>query len=278
MESLGLFFALGAALCWGSYMVPFKSSSFSPILYQAVMGVGVLISGLVLTLLMGYSFELNVYGLMCGVLWAVANIIFISAITNLGLSKAIPITSSLVILTSFIWGSLVFKELETGLVIAILSISLIILGVLLVGSIGHSQTQSMKKGLLSAILSGIIFGSQFTPVQIAKVNTSHFFFAMSVGVFITTLLILIIKKSQPIKLSKEGLLSGAGWNLGNLFGALAISMIGLSKGLPITQLSVVVGVSWGILYFKEVKGKKQIIQIVLGTTIFLIGVGLLSLA
>lgn len=279
MDNLGFLYAIVAALAWGSYMVPFKRlGSSNPIYYQALMGLGVLLSGFLLTFLMGYSFNLNIAGIGSGFLWAFANIIFLSAITNLGLSKAIPTTSSMVILTSFLWGSFVFGEISSNLLLAVLSIGLIIFGVCLVGSVGISQSQNLKKGFSAAVLAGIIFGSQFTPVQITKVETKDFFFAMAVGVFIATSVIMLVTKTKFEKISKEGLFSGALWNLGNLFGAMAISLIGLAKGLPITQLSVVVGVSWGILYFKEIKSAKNIMQISLGTIVFLLGVGLLSLA
>lgn len=279
MDNLGLLYALAAALAWGSYLAPFKlSGTTNKLHYQALMGVGVLISGLILTFLMKYSLQLNMYGIASGILWAVANLISLFAITNLGLSKAIPIISSLVVLTSFLWGSLVFGELSAGLLTGFLGIGLIILGVCLVGSVGNSDSKNIKRGLMYAIVSGIIFGSQFTPVQIAKITAPHFFFAMSVGVFITTMLILLMTRTKLQPLSKEGLLSGAVWNLGNLFGATAVSLIGLAKGLPVTQLAVVVGVIWGILYFREIKSTNSIIQIIFGVIIFLIGVVLLNFA
>lgn len=74
------------------------------------------------------------------------------------------------------------------------------------------------------------------------------------------------------------LISGVIWNIGNLFGITAVSLIGLSKGLPLTQLSILVGVCWGSFYFKEATSKKQVIKILTGALILLSGVAVLSFA
>lgn len=99
-------------MAWGSYTVPFKLSQSSRLIqFQALMGLGILASGFFLSLILGYPLNLNVYGLISGFLWAVANAISLVAILSLGISKAVPIISSLVILSSFLWGLFYFKEI-----------------------------------------------------------------------------------------------------------------------------------------------------------------------
>lgn len=280
IESLGFLAAFGAALAWGSYVVPFKiSRSDNLILFQALMGLGIVFSAFIASLLLGYTFNLNIYGIASGVLWAVANVISLRAVLYLGLSRAMPVIASLVILSSFLWGSIVFQELPEGLVLGFAGITTIILGVVLVSSAGDSQSKNIKKGILTAIVAGLIFGSQLVPIKFSHLDTKDFFFSVCLGIFLTSLLIAFI---QRVRLKKEltgvGLLSGMIWNIGNLLSLIAISSIGLSKAIPVSQSAALVAVLWGIFYFKEITKTTHKMQIILGAAILIIGITVLGLA
>ncbi len=92
------------------------------------MAVGIGLSGLLISLILGYPLNLNTYGLLSGVLWAVANAISLTAILDLGLSRAVPLMSSLVVVSSFLWGALVFHDFPAGLVVGFLGVGLIVFG------------------------------------------------------------------------------------------------------------------------------------------------------
>ncbi len=280
MDNLGLIAALGAALAWGSYAVPFKKSrSENFVQFQALMGVGILISGLILSRVLGYSINLNIYGIIGGILWASANLISLTAISNLGLSRAAPVMASIVILCSFLWGVLVFQEIPSGLILGFIGIGLIITGVILVSTTTKVVSQNVKKGLIAAVLAGLIWGSQLTPLKIGKLTTEDFFFSSCFGIFATAMLIALVTKLKFKKEAyKESLLSGIVWNIGNILSIVSISIIGLAKGLPISQLASLVAVGWGIFYFKEITQKKKILQVLLGTATLFIGVIVLGLA
>lgn len=277
---IGFFYALGAALAWGTYMVPFKKSGSSNLgQFQALMGLGIGFSGLVISLFFGYSLDLNIYGLISGFLWGVANAISLVAVLNLGLSRAVPVMSSLVILSSFLWGALVFHELPSGLILGFAGIGLIMLGVVIVSTNGNMQSQNIKKGLSMAVLAGLIFGSQLAPLKIGNLTTRDFFFSVSLGVFLTG---LIISQIMRVKFKKEALglslLSGIIWNIGNLLSLIALEMIGLSKMGPVSQSAILVAVLWGLFYFKEVTNLKQKVQVLIGAIILIAGVFVLGLA
>lgn len=273
MVNLGFLAALGAAICWGTYLVPFKISKSERLMFfQAVMSVGILLSGFVISLFFNFSLIPNTYGLMAGVLWAIPNALSLIAVSNLGIARAAPIVSSLVILTSFLWG-VFFKELSTGLILGFIAIGLIILGVILIGATENVHSQDIKKGLSAAVLAGLLFGSQFVPVKIGHIAPQGYFFSMSLGIFTTALAIfLFCRVKLESRAIKESLLSGAIWNIGNLLGTLAISLIGLAKGLPVTQSAVLVAVLWGLFYFKEITRRKQKMQVLAGAIILLTGI------
>lgn len=274
MENLGFLYAMGAALAWGTFLVPFKkSNSTNLLLFQLIMGIGILISGLVIATVVSYPLNVNVYGLATGFLWATANAISLVGVANLGLSRGVPILVSMVILSSFIWGALIFGEHFINLAQAILAIGFIVGGVFLVGSTSSSSSINFKKGLIAALAAGTIFGSQFVPVKLFNVSPENYFFSMSIGIFLTSWLVFAVGRGKFEKRAIiASLLSGTVWNIGNLFGVTAIAIIGLAKGLPITQSSVLVAVLWGIIYFREVRSKKLIIRVIFGALILLGGV------
>lgn len=280
MNNLGVLAAALAALCWGSYMVPFKKSgSLNLTQFQALMAVGIGFSGLSLSLILGYPLSLNIYGLFSGVLWASANMVALVAISSLGLSRAVPIISSLVIILSFLWGALIFNELPSGLLVGFSGVGLIILGVILISAIGNTGSKNIKKGLLATVLAGVIWGSQWVPLKMGKVSTADFFFPVCLGVFVSGLIIFAVKKAEFKKEAvNESLLSGLIWNIGNLLSLISLSLIGLSKMGPISQSATLVAVLWGLFYFKEVTGLRARMQILIGAIILLIGVATLGFA
>lgn len=279
-ETWGFVLAFATALVWGTYAVPFKiSKSKNLSQFQMLTGVGIFISGLAISAILGYPLKLNGYGLLSGILWGIANAIFLVSLLNLGISRAVPIASSLVIISTFLWGALVFNELPKGLVMGFLGIGAIISGVILISITQKSQSQNIRTGLITAILSGLIWGSQISPLKIGNLETKDFFFSVCFGIFITSVLVAFIQK---VRFKNEAIgmsfLSGVIWNIGNLLSVIAIPFIGIAKAMPFTQASALVAVLWGIFYFKEISQVRQKIQVLLGAIILIIGITILASA
>jgi len=280
MENPGFLAAIGAAIAWGTFMVPFKiAKSDKLILFQAVMSVGILASGLILSVILGYPLRPNIYGFVAGILWAAANSIALTAIFNLGLSRAAPLVSSLVVISSFLWGALVFGEMPAGMIMGFAGIVLIVLGVILSSATGNLEGQNAKQGLFAAVAAGLIFGSQLVPLKVGNVSTGDFFLSVSLGIFITAMMMAMVRKIRfSTEVLKEGLISGAIWNIGNLLSLISLSLIGLSKMGPISQTATLVAVFWGLFYFKEITKPKAKLQVLTGAVILLGGVIILGLA
>ncbi|MBI2338162.1 hypothetical protein HYU95_03165 [Candidatus Daviesbacteria bacterium] len=280
MANIGFLAALGAAVAWGTWMVPFKKSGSSNLIqFQALIAVSIGFSGLIISLILGFPLSFNIYGLVSGALWAVASAISLTAIVDLGLSKAVPLVSSLVILSYFLWGVLFFNELPEGLMLGFLGIGLMVAGVVLVSSTGNMASRNVKKGLLAGVLAGLIWGSQLVPGKLGNVATGDFFFPVCLGILITGLLIALIMR---VKFQKEAvgasLVCGIIWNIGNLLSLISLSLIGLSKMGPVSQTASLVAVLWGLFYFKEITRAKQKVQVLIGALILLAGIITLGFA
>ncbi|MBI2074839.1 MAG: hypothetical protein HYT83_03330 [Candidatus Levybacteria bacterium] len=280
MELQGYLAALGAVLVWGSYSVPFKKSPASnPVQFQALMGVGVFLFALFISLILKYSLNLNYYGLIAGILWGVANAISLSAIRAIGIARAIPIWVSVIVVVTFLSGAFIFNDLPSGVLVGLVGMLGIIGGVLLIGSAGDARGENLKKGILLSILAGTIFGICITPIKIGNLQPSMFFFPMSVGILLFSLGFGVFKKlAFKNEAIFQGIAGGVLWNVGNLFSIIAISFLGLAKGYPITQAALLISVFWGVFYFKEVTKRSDLVKILSGAIILVAGVVILGLA
>lgn len=147
------------------------------------------------------------------------------------------------------------------------------------GSTGEGKAQNLKRGLMLSAGAGILFGSQLVPFRLASLSPQNFFFPMSLGIVLFGI-VFFLSKRRALKNDAifSGILGGVIWNIGNLLSIIAVSLIGLAKGFPLTQTAVLIAVLWGLLYFKEVTALKNIIKVLVGAFILLAGVILLSLA
>jgi len=271
-ELLGLFAALIAAIFWGTYFVPLKKTK-RPDLFQfhIIMSVGILLSTLLL-IPVGFSFSLNAFGIAAGLIWSVGNILSIIAVRLTGLAKSAPIWMGIAILISFLWGVVFFKEILTSITFGLVGLILFIIGAPLVSSPGKDKKKIAIRGILIAAIAGIFFGTQLVPLKLSGLTAQEFLFSMSLGILISGGIIFLVR-FRKIKNSfiLHGLTSGIMWNIANLSSFFAVIYLGIAIGFPLTQLALLISTAWGLLYFKEVKGKNKIIKILMGAILIFVG-------
>ena len=57
--------------------------------------------------------------------------------------------------------------------------------------------------------------------------------------------------------AKPALLTGLLWSAGNACSIIAISKLGVAIGWPLVQCQLVVSTTWGVWYYREVRGRKS---------------------
>src|SRR3989344_7887724 len=280
MENLGFISAFLAALFWGSYVVPFrKSGSRNTTQFQVLMTVGIFVFSLIASFVLRYPLNLNFYGIAGGLIWGLANAMSLVAVSNLGISRAMPIWVSMVILTSFAWGAFFFHELPKGIFLGMGGVFLIVLSIILIGSMGNATGKKVGKGILLAILTGVLFGSSLTPQRLGNLDTQTYFFPMASGILLFGIISSLIKRAKSEKKAVIGsLISGGIWGVGNLLAITSVSLIGLAKGLPLTQAAVLISVLWGVFFFKGITKRKEIVKVIVGAIVLISGIIILSLA
>lgn len=279
VEINGIIFALISAIGFGTSLVPLKRMKVvNPIQFQALMSVGIFASTIIASLILNFPFTLTIFGIISGIMWGVANYLSIKAVEHSGLSKAFPIWVGLVILVSFLWGVLFFQEQINIILFAVIGIILLLVGITLVSRAQYSsEVKGSLKGIMFAVIAGIIFGSYVIMLKLGNLRPEEFPFSFSIGVLASAWSIFAIKeRSFNKKIILGSLTSGFIWNVANISSFFAIASIGLAIAFPITQLAGIVAVAWGILYFKEIKEKKNLIKIILGALVLIAGVFMLG--
>jgi len=272
-------FLAGAILLWGSYLVPFRKMKADIRYSQFVMCCGIMITTVVLSVAIGLGTEITVYGVASGIMWGMGNFFSLLAIERIGMSRAFPIWISSM-LVAYVWGVALFSEISgIGIALGVAGTLAIISGSVVITKTKKESEKSIAKGVAFALAAALLFGTQFVPFKLSSLPPGDFFFQMSLGIFIASIAIFLSKIKIPDKKQlKEGLLAGVLWGIANLLGIYVVGFFGIAKASSLTQTCVIIGVLWGLLYFREFKGRKTGFRIVTGTLVILAGALLVGIA
>ena len=279
-EMHGYLGVLVAILAWGSYMVPLKSyHKISPLWFQGWLSVGVGFSSLAIGAWRGFP-SFSLWGIFAGLLWTIGAASSFLAVRHEGLSGASTRWMGTGILVSFAIGLFLLGE-KVRLELAVPGVLLLIGGLFVVSKAGEDPKNNVKMSIFRywrSVGAGCIFGSYLLPMQLAQINPMDFVAPMGTGIMLGG--ILLLSRRPP---SHTGLLPicigcGLAWNLANLGSLIAVQTIGFAVGFPLTQLALLVSISWGIFLFGESPLPRQRRFLMLAAIFLLIGAALLGLS
>ncbi len=275
MNSIGLLSAIVSAVNWGTFFVPVRKVNVVNVWQlQGATGIGVLLFAIPVGFLWG--FDIIPSGLFSGAIWTGGNILALYSVRLIGLSRTSPFLAGFSTLVSFMWGILFFSEKFSYLVLAIVAIGLLLAGLPFVSNATKGQL-IQKKGYLFAAAAGLIGGSYVIPLQ-ATHSLQSGFFSSSISIFAIGIPLLLFSRRFVKKEIAAGILSGGLFNAGSLSVLVAIGLIGITIAYPISQTATLFAVSWGIMYFREIVHRKNILKVITGAGMILCGAALLAVA
>jgi glucose uptake protein len=275
LNSLGFLSAVTTAVCWGTFFVPVRKVNVANIWQlQGATGVGAILFAIPVGFLWG--FEISPSGLLSGTIWTAGNILALYSVRLIGLSRTSPFLAGFSILVSFLWGILFFGEKFNYLILAIVAVGLLLGGLPFISNTTKGLP-IQKKGYLIATASGLIGGSYVIPMQ-ATHSLQSGFFSSSLSIFAIGLPLLFLSRRFVKKELVAGILSGSLFNVGSLAILIAVGLIGITVAYPISQTATLLAVSWGILYFKEIVHRRNILRVITGAGLILCGAALLAFA
>jgi glucose uptake protein GlcU len=140
------------------------------------------------------------------------------------------------------------------------------------------------------MVTGVFGGSILMPLQLAPEHVRGLSFVPSFGLGtllvapLITLPYMYLSRSSPSRghwAVREsllpGLMAGFVWNGANVCSIYAISDLGYAVAYPLMQCAIAVAAIWGVLVFKEIRGR-QITVMAISALVVLGGAVLLALS
>ncbi len=296
--SLAVFFCIITMLCWGSWAntqkLAEKSWRFELFYWDYVIGI-LLMSVLFAFTLgstgdQGRSFVADLQqaesasitsALLGGVIFNLANILLIAAISIAGMSVAFPVGIGI----ALIWGVIDnYLKVPSGNPTLIFSgVVLIAIGIV-VNALAYkkltgSEQKVSSKGLIISIIAGVLMAQfygfvvngmikDFSIPEAGKLTPYSSIVIFSIGILISNFLFNTILMRKPIqgtpvsyadyfkgdfKSHLTGILGGIIWCIGMSFSIIASDKAGPAISYGLGQGAVLVAAVWGVFIWKEFK-------------------------
>ena len=230
-----------------------------------------------------------------GIIFNLSNILLSASTSLAGLSIAFPVGCGLALVLGVVNNYLFVGGDQGDPVLIFSGVALVMVALIL------------KKGVVLAIIAGVLMSTFYalvaramdvtnfeTPAEgLATPYTAFFLFA--VGIFVSNFLFntIVMKKpfeGEPVgydtyfkgKLSTHmvGVLGGCVWGLGTVLSYIASGKIGASISYALGQGAPMIAALWGVFIWKEFKGSKSIVNILLSLmfVLFIVGLGMIAVA
>ena len=303
LHTVGVMSGIAAGAWLGSAEAPTKlvTMGFSPFVISLGMVMGVFVARWTIPVALkgtGYVFDdlrqkphLIVWGIVAGMLWAVANTLTVFAIRDVGLSIAFPLWN-LNSLIGMFWGWLLFNELRGSgsrqRLIVLGGAAAIVIGACLLAyaTTNHDSSgnrEAATLGTLAACGAALLWGTMYIPYRkayISGMNPLSFVTVFTIGELGTVFALAAIFDGgvanvfDSLAQAKPVLfwlfLGGFCWVIGDLFQQYAAKYIGISRGIPLSNTNQLWGLAWGALVFGELANMSGSATFVVGGSLIMI--------
>ena len=312
-------------ICWGSWANTFKlTKNWRFELFYFDFSFGVLIAALVAAFTFGsmgddLSFSDNLliagkrqmaYALAAGIIFNLANMLLVAAISLAGLAVAFPVGIGLALIIGVVWNYIINPQ---GNPFLLFSGVALVLGAIIVDAFAYRAyaeedgeiTEDFNiKGIIIALVSGLLMGSFYPLVEMSRASEQGlgaysvvFFFA--IGVFFSTFIYNLYFMNLPVEGEPVGfgeyfrggsfrthflgVFGGLLWCTGmltNLVAASGTATVGPAVSYAMGQGATLISALWGLLVWREFAGAELRVKLLLAIMIvlFAAGLGLISIA
>ena len=321
-------------ICWGSWANTFKMAGkwrFELFYYDYALGV--LLAAIVAAYTFGsmgddLSFSDNLiialrrnmaYAAAAGIVFNMANMLLVAAISVAGMAVAFPIGIGLALVVGVVWNYILNPQgnlalLATGVVLVVAAII-----VDAWAYSAHAQSVQAKaakgtrksagvgpKGILLSLISGLLMGSFYPLVEMAKgggpdnagLGPYAVAFLFAVGVFLSTFVFNLYFLNLPVqgaslsmfdyfrgsvKQHILGIFGGLIWCVGAIANFAAASapkavQVGPAISYAVGQGATMVSALWGLLVWKEFAGANGKVKVLLALMLLLFLAGLITVS
>lgn len=281
---MDIFLAILPAIFWGSIVLFNVKLGGGP--YSQTLGttIGALIFSAVIYLVIHPVLTpfIFIVGIVSGLFWAVGQSNQLKTIEYIGVSKTMPISTGMQLVSTALFGVIVFHEWSTvtTVLLGILALIFIVIGIVLTSlesKKSKEQSGQFKKGIITLIISTIGYLVYVVVARLFNVDGWVALFPQAIGMFIGGL-ILTYKHKPFNKYTIRNIIPGLIWAAGNMFLFISQPKVGVATSFSLSQMGIVVSTLGGIFLLGEKKTKRQLISISIGIVLIILGGVLLGIA
>jgi glucose uptake protein len=323
-----LLLTLVSMLCWGSWANTFKlAGKWRFELFYYDYSLGLLIAATIFALTFGnlgadgFGFADDLmhagkrqifFGAVGGIVFNLANMLLVAAISLAGLAVAFPVGIGLALVIGVVWNYILKPQgnpvlLFTGaaIVVAAIVVDAFAYRALEAGKAAQAARRVSGKGIALSLLSGVLMGSFFPLVEMGKAGPLGLGpyavgFVFAVGVFLSTFIFNLLfmnlpVEGPPVAMSEYfkgtgrqhllGVVGGIIWAAGTIANFAAASapesvQVGPAISYALGQGATMVSALWGLLVWKEFAGASGRVRalVVVMLALFVCGLAMISVA
>ncbi|AAU23652.1 RhaT/GlcU family sugar-proton symporter [Bacillus sp. GM2] len=283
---MDIFLAILPAIFWGSIVLFNVKLGGGP--YSQVLGTtfGALIFSIGIYFVVQPELSPRIFavGVVSGLFWALGQTNQLKSIDLIGVSKTMPISTGLQLVSTSLFGVLVFHEWATtiSIVLGVLALIFIIVGIVLTSLEDRSQkteekTGDMKKGIVILLISTFGYLVYVVVVRLFDVSGWAALFPQAVGMVAGGLILTFRHKPFNFYVIKN-IIPGLIWAAGNMFLFISQPRVGVATSFSLSQMGIVISTLGGIILLGEKKTKRQLIGIAIGIILIVAAGVLLGIA
>ncbi|MGE7689557.1 RhaT/GlcU family sugar-proton symporter [Lysinibacillus sp. NPDC097214] len=279
---MDIILALLPALFWGSIVLFNVKLGGGP--YSQVLGTtfGALIFSIGIYFFVKPELSPIVFGvgIVSGLFWALGQVNQLKSIDLIGVSKTMPISTGLQLVSTTLFGVIVFHEWSTtmSVILGVLALISIIIGIVLTSLPNPEEKQkehgnNLKKGILILLVSTFGYLVYVVVIRLFNVSGWSALLPQAIGMVIGG--VLLTFKHKPFnKYAIRNIIPGLIWAAGNMFLFISQPRVGVATSFSLSQMGIVIATLGGIFILGEKKTKRQFIAIIIGI-VFIVAAGIM---
>ncbi|MBL3845032.1 GRP family sugar transporter [Bacillus cereus] len=279
---MDILLAILPALFWGSivlFNVKLGGGPYSQIL-GTTLGALVFSIGVYIFMKPVLTPMVIIIGIISGLFWAVGQANQLKSVDLIGVSKTMPISTGMQLVSATLFGVIVFHEWSTttSVVLGVLALICIIVGIVLTSlqsneEKNEEQTGNFKKGIVMLFISTLGYLVYVVIIRLFDIDGWSALLPQAIGMVLGGLMLTF--KHQPFnKYAIRNIIPGLIWAAGNMFLFISQPRVGVATSFSLSQIGIVISTLGGIFILGEKKTKRQFNAIIIGI-IFIVAAGVM---
>lgn len=281
---MDILLAILPAIFWGSivlFNVKLGGGAYSQLLGTTL---GALIFSIVIYFVVDpvLTPKIFIVGIVSGLFWAVGQGNQLKTIEYIGVSKTMPISTGMQLVSTALFGVIVFHEWSTTttVILGVCALIFIVIGIVLTSLESEKNAEKsgeFKKGILTLIVSTIGYLVYVVIARLFDVDGWSALLPQAIGMLIGGL--ILSAKHKPFnKYAIRNIIPGLIWAAGNMFLFISQPKVGVATSFSLSQMGIVISTLGGIFLLGEKKSKRQMVSITIGIILIILGGVFLGMA